>query len=44
MRDGQIDPDEKDKLKQQAYRIHKQLEKILAISFAIYGVEDKDEA
>ena len=44
VRDGQIDPDEKAKLKQQAYRIHKQLEKILAISFAIYGVEDKDEA
>lgn len=43
VRDGQIDGTEKSKLKQQSYRIHKQLERILSISFAIYGVKD-DEA
>lgn len=44
VRDGQIDGAEKAMLKRQAYRIHKQLEKILAISFAIYEVREDDDA
>lgn len=40
VRDGKIQKSERAMLKGQAYRIHKQLEKILAISFAIYGVDD----
>lgn len=43
VRDGQIDGAEKVMLKRQAYRIHKQLEKILAISFAIYEVKEDDD-
>lgn len=43
VRDGQIDKTEKSDLKMQAYRIHKQLEKILAISFALYSGEDSDD-
>lgn len=43
VRDGQIDKSEKALLKSQAYRIHKQIEKILAISFAIYEVKEDDE-
>lgn len=43
VRDGQIDKSEKAMLKSQAYRIHKQIEKILAISFAIYEVKDDDD-
>lgn len=43
VRDGQIDQSEKTQLKRQAYRIHKQLEKILAISFAIYEVKEDDD-
>lgn len=43
VRDGQIDKVEKAQLKRQAYRIHKQLEKILAISFAIYEVKEDDD-
>lgn len=42
VRDGQIEKSEKAMLKQQAYRIHKQIEKILAISFAIYGDENDE--
>lgn len=43
VRDGQIDGAEKVMLKRQAYRIHKQLEKILAISFAIYEIKEDDD-
>lgn len=43
VRDGQIDQSEKNQLQMQAYRIHKQLEKILAISFAIYEVKEDDD-
>lgn len=43
VRDGQIDGAEKAMLKRQAYRIHKQLEKILAISFAIYEIKEDDD-
>lgn len=44
VRDGRIDKNEKVALKRQAYRIHKQIEKILAISFEIYNTgEDDDE-
>lgn len=43
VRDGQIDKLEKNDLKQQAYKIHKQLERILAISFELYMAEDEDE-
>lgn len=44
VRDGCIDDEEKASLKQQAYAIHKQLERILAISFSIYSREDDDDA
>lgn len=44
VRDGCIDADEKKSLKQQAYAIHKQLERILAMSFSIYSREDDDDA
>lgn len=42
VRDGQIDNEEQVVLKDQAYRIHKQLERILAVSFALYRREDDD--
>ena len=50
IRDGKINLDEKKALKQRAYVIHKQVELLLAISFAIYSTNDdkkmegKDEA
>lgn len=50
IRDGKINLDEKKALKQRAYVIHKQVERLLAISFAIYSTDDdkkmegKDEA
>lgn len=50
IRDGKINLDEKKALKQRAYVIHKQVERLLAISFAIYSTNDdkkmegKDEA
>lgn len=50
VRDGKINGTEKRSLKQRAYAIHKQVERLLAISFAIYStdedkkVEGNDEA
>lgn len=50
IRDGKINLDEKKALKQRAYVIHKQVERLLVISFAIYSTNDdkkmegKDEA
>lgn len=50
VRDGKINGTEKRALKQRAYAIHKQVERLLAISFAIYSTNDdklmegKDEA
>lgn len=45
VRDGKINEEEKRTLKKRGYAIHKQVERLLAISFSIYGAtEDKDES
>lgn len=44
VRDGRINSDEKRALRMRAYVIHKQVERLLAISFAIYSEEDEDES
>ena len=43
VRDGEIDEQERDSLEARADRIHKQVERILAVSFAIYCREKNDE-
>lgn len=43
VRDGQINSDEKRALRTRAYVIHKQVERLLAISFAIYSEEEEED-